>query len=64
MKKRSKWLAFLLAAAVSIGSLSGCGSSGNDTQPAANEGTQAASEEASEAADDSASTDSAADSTG
>ena len=64
MKKRSKWLAFLLAAAVSIGSLSGCGSSGNDTQPAANEGTQAASEEASEAADDSASADSAADSTG
>ena len=67
MKKRSRWLAFLLAAAVSIGTLSGCGGGGSSAEPAAAESSEAAAGESgsSEAADaGSANTGSAADSTG
>ncbi len=67
MKKRSRWLAFLLAAAVSIGTLSGCGGGGSSAEPAAAESSEAAAGESgsSEAADaGSADTGAAADSTG
>ena len=53
MKKRSRWLAFLLAAAVSIGTLSGCGEGGSSAEPATAESSEAAAGESgsSEAAD-------------
>ena len=45
MKKRSRWLAFLLAAAMSIGTLSGCGGGGSSAETQAPAATTAAAAE-------------------